>query len=108
MSTSIPVIRKSQDIIVVKGESWNIAMTTPNSPNSRPAKIRDHEEAYLLGELIAGVVEDLDRRLTIDDLSPNFLDSLDRVKKDRLECKKDKIDTYESRSREIDGKWKRY
>jgi hypothetical protein len=51
---------KSKDIIVVKGESWNSVMTTPNSPNSKPAKRSSHEDAYLLGELIGGVVEEID------------------------------------------------
>jgi hypothetical protein len=83
-------------------------MTTPNLPNSQPAKLSNSEEAYRLGELIGHVVEEIDRQLTLDDGSTNLFDSLDRAEKDRLEWKKDKFDTYESRSREIDRKWKRY
>jgi hypothetical protein len=51
---------KSKDIIIVKGESWNSVMTTPNAPNSKPAKRSTHEDAYLLGELVGGVVEEID------------------------------------------------
>jgi hypothetical protein len=106
-----PIVRvtcKSKDIIVVKGESWNSVMTTPNSPNSKPAKRSSHEDAYLLGELIGGVVEEIDRQITLDDDVTDLRDSLDRLSKDRLQWEKEKSDTYESRSREIDRKWKRY
>jgi hypothetical protein len=51
---------KSKDIIIVKGESWNSVMTTPNSPNSKPAQRNSNDDAYLLGELIGGVVEEID------------------------------------------------
>jgi hypothetical protein len=106
-----PILRvtcKSKDIIVVKGESWNSVMTTPNAPNSKPAKRSTHEDAYLLGELIGGVVEEIDRQMTLDDDVTDLRDSLDRAAKDRLEWEKIRSDTYESRSREIDRKWKRY
>ena len=106
-----PILRvtcKSKDIIVVKGESWNSVMTTPNAPNSKPAKRSTHEDAYLLGELIGGVVEEIDRQMTLDDDVTDLRDSLDRLSKDRLQWEKEKSDTYESRSREIDRKWKRY
>jgi hypothetical protein len=92
----------------VKGESWNNVMTTPNSPNSKPVKHSSHEDAYLLGELIGGVVEEIDRQMTLDDDVTDLRDSLDRLSKDRLQWEKEKSDTYESRSREIDRKWKRY
>jgi hypothetical protein len=82
-------------------------MTTPNSPNSKPAKRSSHEDAYLLGELIGGVVEEIDRQITLDDVTDSQ-DSLDRLSKDRLQWEKEKSDIYELRSREIDRKWKRY
>jgi hypothetical protein len=83
-------------------------MTTPNSPNSQPTKLSNNEEAYQLGELIGRVVEEIDRQITLDDDGTDLRDSLDRAAKDRLEWEKAKSDTYESRSREIDRKWKRY
>lgn len=107
-SLDLWVTCKSKDIIVVKGESWNSVMTTPNSPNSKPAKRSSHEDAYLLGELIGGVVEEIDRQMTLDDDVTDLRDSLDSLSKDRLQWEKEKSDTYESRSREIDRKWKRY
>jgi hypothetical protein len=79
-------------------------MTTPNSPNSKPAKLSNNEDAYLLGELIGSVVEEIDRQMTLDDDATDLRDSLDRAAKDRLEWEKVRSDTYESRSREIDRK----
>lgn len=98
---------KSHDIIVVEGESSVSSMTTPNSPNSESNKLISYEDAYLLGELIGGVVEHIDRQMTIDDES-DLLDNLDGVVTDRLQWEKEKSDTYESKCREIDRKWKRY
>jgi hypothetical protein len=46
--------------------------------------------------------------MTLDDDVTDLRDSLDRLSKDRLQWEKEKSDTYESRSREIDRKWKRY
>jgi hypothetical protein len=83
-------------------------MTTPSSPQPNPAKRSSHEDAYLIGELIGSVVEEIDRQITIDDDVTDLRDSLDRLSKDRLQWEKVKSDTYESRSREIDRKWKRY
>jgi hypothetical protein len=83
-------------------------MTTPNSPHDRSNKLTDNDAAYQLGKLVGDVVEEIDRNLTLDDDVTNFRNSLDLAKKDRLEWRKDKFDTYESRSREIDRKWKRY
>jgi hypothetical protein len=74
-------------------------MTIPNSPNSKPAKRSSHEDAYLLGELIGGVVEEIDRQITIEDDVTDLRDSLDRLSKDRLKWKKARSDTYELRSR---------
>ena len=108
LSISNQAMRKSKDIIVVEGESWNSVMTTPNAPNSKPANRSSHKDAYLLGELIGGVVEEIDRQMTLDDDVTDLRDSLDRLSKDRLQWEKEKSDTYESRSREIDRKWKRY
>ena len=66
--------------------------------------------------LIGGVVEEIDRQMTLDDDVTDLRDSLDRRSRDRLQWEKEKSDTYESRSREIVGvaspwenrKWKRY
>ena len=92
----------------MKGESWNIVMTTPNSSNSKPVKPSSNEDAYLLGELIGGVVEEIDRQITLDDDVTDLRDSLERISKDRLQWERARSDTHESRSREIDRKWKRY
>jgi hypothetical protein len=70
-------------------------MTTPSSPQPKPAKRSSHEDADLIGELIGGVVEEIDRQ-TLDDDVTDLRDSLDRLSKE-------KSDTYESRSREIVG-----
>jgi hypothetical protein len=83
-------------------------MNTPSSPHSKSNKLASYEDAYLLGELIGGVVEEIDRQMTLDDDVTDLRDSLDRLSKDRLQWEKEKSDTYESRSREIDRKWKRY
>jgi hypothetical protein len=82
-------------------------MTTPSSPQPKPAKRSSHEDAYLLGELIGGVVEEIDRQITIDDVA-DLRDSLEHVAKNRLQWEKVRSNTYESRSRAIDSNWKRY
>jgi hypothetical protein len=64
-------------------------------------------DACLLGRLIGSVVEEIDRQITIDDVT-DLRDSLEHVAKDRLQWEKVRSDTYESRNRAIDSNWKRY
>jgi hypothetical protein len=79
-----------------------------NTPHSETTKLSNNENAYKLGGFVGSVVEEICNHLTLDDEVATLPDSIDQVEKDRLEWVRSRSNTYESGSRAIDRKWRRY